>query len=253
LAPISQPPAAASESASVAGEQTAQAGTASTAAQRPPIYDGWEIDEQLRHIRRVLGPALFPREKSDSPAGQPQFRVDASHGVPRPRLKRARRPSRKVERAASAAQKCAPGSRRPWVHRVRAVVAWTALWLGTTGSVCGLALMGWSMNTGRPQFWAVGDHEYMVPAIILAGQIVLILGLVLELDRIWRDSRRAAATLETVDEQLHDLKTATALLGNTHGPSGEFYAHWAGGAGPEILLGDLKSQLDLLAVKLSKQ
>ena len=31
------------------------------------------------------------------------------------------------------------------------------------------------------------------------------------------------------------------------------YAHWAGGAGPDLLLGDLKSQLDLLAVKLSKQ
>jgi hypothetical protein len=88
--------------------------------------------------------------------------------------------------------------------------------------------------------------------VILAGQISLLLGLVLQLDRIWRDSRRAAAKMETVDEEIHDLKTAASLLGTTHGPSSAFYAHWAGGAGPEVLLSDLKSQLDLLAVKLSE-
>ena len=64
------------------------------------------------------------------------------------------------------------------------------------------------MTTGQRNLWAVGTP------IILAGQIVLILGLVLELDRIWRDNRWAAARLETVDEQLHDLKTATTLLGD---------------------------------------
>ena len=53
-----------------------------------------------------------------------------------------------------------------------------------------------------------------------------------------------------VDEQLHDLRTAATLPSAAHGPSGAFYAHWAGGAGPEILLADLKSQLDLLALKL---
>jgi hypothetical protein len=132
-------------------------------------------------------------------------------------------------------------------NRPLAILAWMTLLLGTTGFVCGLALMGWSMYTGRQDLWAIGAP------IILAGQIALVLGLVLQLDRIWRDSRRAAAKLETVDEQLHDLKTATSLLGTTHGPSSAFYAHWAGGAGAEILLGDLKSQLDLLAVKLSRQ
>jgi hypothetical protein len=162
--------------------------------------------------------------------------------MPAPRLKRARRSSsRKTQRPAAAAKKQAPGS------RLLAVLAWTTLWLGTTGSVCGLALIGWAMNTARQDLWAVGTP------IILAGQILLILGLVLELDRIWRDGRWAAARLETVDEQLHDLKTATTLLGDGQGPSSAFYAHWAGGAGPEILLGDLKGQLDLLAVKLSQQ
>ena len=40
------------------------------------------------------------------------------------------------------------------------------------------------MNTGRQDLWAIGTP------IILAGQIVLVLGLVLQLDRIWRDVAR---------------------------------------------------------------
>ena len=60
LVPIWPESATAPQSASVSKEDAAKAGTASTAstaAQRPPIYDGWEIDEQLRHVRRVLCPA----------------------------------------------------------------------------------------------------------------------------------------------------------------------------------------------------
>ncbi len=118
--------------------------------------------------------------------------------------------------------------------------------MGTAGFIVGLALTGWSVAGERQDLWKSGAP------IILAGQIVLILGLALQLDRIWRDGRWAAAKLETVDEQLHDLKATTSLLGAGNGPSGEFYAHWTGGAAAEVLLSDLKSQLDLLAVKLAK-
>jgi len=239
FAPISQEPAAAAESTLPSKEDAARTCTASTAAQRPPIYDGWEIDEQLRHFRRVLGPVPFLREKFHEPATQPKYRLDAGHGVLASHTKRTRRSSRKSTRATAAATKQAPG-------RLLAALAWTILSLGTAGFVCGLVLMGWSMNTGRQDLWAIGSP------LTLAGHIALVMGLVLQLDRIWHDSRLAAARMETVDEQLHDLKTATSLLGTAHGPSSAFYAHWAGGAGPEILLGDLKSQLDLLAVKLSK-
>ncbi len=240
VAPIS-PQSAAAAKEHPAKEEAAQAGEAGTAAQRPPLYDGWEIDEQLRHYRRVLGSASLPKEEFGGPAAQSTFRLDAAHGVPAPKMKQARRSSGKMEGVAVAAKDRAPGD------RPLAVLAWVTLFLATMCFTCGLALIGWSMNTGRQDLWAIG-----MP-IILAGQIALVLGLVLQLDRLWRDSRRAAAKLETVGEQLHDLKTTTTLLGTAHGPSSAFYAHWAGGAGPEILLGDLKSQLDLLAVKLSRQ
>jgi hypothetical protein len=240
LVSISHEPAgSASTCESETKDDTAQPATASTAAQRPPIYDGWEIDEQLRHFRRVLGQTPASREKFNEPAAQPRFRVDASHGVAAPHRKRARRLSRKTRQAASAAKQHVPGD------RVLAMLAWTTMSLGTMGFVCGLALMSWSANMGRQDLWSIGSP------VLLAGQIALVLGLILQIDRVWRNSRRAAARMETVDEQIHDLKTASSLR-DTHGPSSAFYAHWASGAGAEILLGDLKSQLDLLAVKLSK-
>ena len=44
------------------------------------------------------------------------------------------------------------------------------------------------------------------------------------------------------------------MLGTGHNSiGGAFYSHLAGGAGPELLLSDLKSQLDLLAVKIMQQ
>ena len=168
------------------------------------------------------------------------FRVDAGHGVPAPHGKRARRSARKSQRKASVAKKRAPGD------QLLAFLAWSSMSFGTMGFVCGLALMSWSANMGRQDLWSIGTP------IVLAGQIALVLGLILQIDRVWRASRRTTAKMETVDEQIHDLKTAASLLDTTHGPSGTFYAHWASGAGPEILLGDLKSQLDLLAEKLSK-
>ena len=100
---------------------------------------------------------------------------------------------------------------------------------------------------GRQELWNIG-----LP-VALVGQIALLVGLVLQLDRLWRDSREAAAKLDNVDEQLHDLKAATTLLGTAQGPAATtFYSHFAGGASPQLLLTDLKSQIDLLAMRIAQ-
>ena len=128
---------------------------------------------------------------------------------------------------------------------VLAVLAWLSLSLGTMGFVCGLALMGWSIYVDRQELWAIGAP------VVFAGQIAIVLGLILQLDRIWRSSRWAAMRLESVGGRRKKRKRSN-MRTSLHGPSSTFYAHWAGGARPEILLSDLKSQLDLLAMKLSK-
>jgi hypothetical protein len=221
-----------------------RAATASTSTQHPPAYDGWEIEEQLRHAFRVLGSAGNAAKKRKAAMEEPKYRVDAGHDMPSPHAKRARRGSRRIDRVVAVEE---PRRQSSFGDRLVAFVVWSSLSFGTMAVVCGLALLGWSAHTGQQELWKIGAP------IILGAQVALVLGLVLQLDRIWRDSRRAAARLRTVDKQIHDLKTTTSMLGTTHAPSTAFYAHWAGGAGPDVLLSDLKSQLDLLAVKLAKK
>ena len=205
-------------------------------ADQSPAYDGWELDEQLRHIERVLqtaqvkgreAKAIYQREAShfDLPhTGPAAWHVPAAHQPSQPR------------KAQDALRGSAAG-----------VMIWLALSLGTTSFVGGGILLGWSLATGRQELWTIG-----LPAA-LVGQIALLVGLVLQLDRLWRDNRAAAAKLDNVDEQLHELKATTTLLGVAQGPAASvFYSHFVGGAGPQLLLTDLKGQIDLLAMKIAQ-
>lgn len=201
----------------------------------PAPYDGWELDQQLQQIERMLDPAAIDRRRIEDSYRQEAARLDPPHeGLsgwhPAPAGGTAHRDRPKLSQLALAA------------------VTWTALSLGTMAFVCGGILVGWSVVSGRTELWNVG-----MP-IALGGQIALLLGLVLQLDRLWHDSRRAAARLSQVDDRLDELKTTTTLLSTGHSsPGSAFYSHLAGGAGPQVLLSDLKGQLDLLAVQIGEE
>jgi len=204
----------------------------------PYLYDSWELDEQLRHVGRVLGSEKGAHGQPDTVGRQEVARLDPPHsgsagwhGPPE---------RRQSPRTADGESRSTDG--------VLPFMSWAALSLGLMAFVCGGVLLGWSILGGRPDLWSIG-----MP-IMLAGQIGLLAGLVLQLDRLWQDNRSTAAKLDQVDDELHDLKTTTTMLGTDHGSSGRaFYSHLADGAGPQLLLTDLKSQLDLLAVKLGQQ
>jgi hypothetical protein len=206
----------------------------SIAPEPAPAYDSWEIDEQLRHIDRVLHSA---RESGRQPSvAQPQTtRFDPPHAAPAAWHAPARKSGRR-RRAPKPARN--PGSQ---------VLTSLALLLGTMSLVCGGILLAWSVIAGRPELWSIG-----LP-VAIGGQIVLLMGLVLQIDRLWSDNRAAVDKLHDVDDQIGDLKMTTTLLGTSQGPTGGvFYSHFAGGASPQLLLADLKGQLDLLAVKLAQ-
>ena len=125
---------------------------------------------------------------------------------------------------------------------------WFSVGLGTISLVCGGILVGWSLATGRHELWNIG-----LP-LALAGQITLLAGLLLQIDRLWHDNRTTAERLDGVGQELHELQTNTALLTTDREPaSSVFYSHLANGAGPRLLLSDLKSQLDLLAAKIADE
>ena len=186
---------------------------------RPDTYDLhlWELDEQLNEASRLLA---------------------SGHGHPTP-----------SQSSASAAQhgrrSKSPDSRRRRRAR-RPFMAWAILSLSLAAFTCGAVLVGWSQFGGRGDLWNLG-----LP-LTLGSQAGLLVGLVLLLERVWMDSRTASEKLETVDDRLEDLRHTTTMLSTTHTTSAaSFYSHLAEGASPHLLLADLKSQLDLLAVKLS--
>jgi hypothetical protein len=208
------------------------------AGPEPPTYDGWELEQQLRHIERLLRIDKPDRAARGTAPSQHRARRDASHGEPLgwhyP----------EAVRAKAARRRAAAGSAGPWLP----ALTWFVLAVGLMASAFGGVLLAWGAASGRQDLWAVG-----MP-VGLAGQIILVIGLILQLDRLWHDNRHTAEKLDHVDERLYDLNKTTTLLGTGHSSiSSSFYAHMASGASPQLLLADLKSQLDLLAIKLGQE
>jgi hypothetical protein len=147
---------------------------------------------------------------------------------------------------AKAARKRAAQARRPesWLP----MLTWSVLAVGLMASAFGGVLLVWASVSARNELWTLG-----MP-VGLAGQIVLVIGLILQLDRLWHDNRHTAEKLDHVDQRLHSLNRTASLLGASSGTaSSASYPHLARGASPQMLLGDLKTQLDLLAVKLGQE
>jgi hypothetical protein len=116
------------------------------------------------------------------------------------------------------------------------------------GFACGGVLLAWSFVADRADLWSLG-----LP-ITLSGQCGLVIGLLLQLERVWKSSSDNYTKLDEVDGRLDDLKHLTTLLGTSQsGGSSAFYSHLSGGASPHLLLADLKSQLDLLAVHMARR
>jgi hypothetical protein len=199
----------------------------------PPAYDEWELEQKLRHIERLL--RIDKPERSEQGASRERVtRADASHadspGWHHPQAAEARAARSRARRTES------------WLP----MLTWSVLAVGLMASAFGGVLLAWAAAGGRQELWGIG-----MP-VGLAGQIVLVIGLILQLDRLWHDNRDTAEKLDHVGERLFDLNRRATSLGTGSG-STAFYSHMAGGASPQLLLADLKSQLDLLSARLGHE
>ena len=208
--------------------RTAPADPAPPRAEDPlrAALEDWEFDDELRAVDR-LAMAL---------------RVDAPHdaGPPRPAM---------IDCDIAGSSETSQPRRRKGARKpVAIVLAWAILSLGVVGFVFGGALLAWSFIALRGDLWAWG-----MP-LALGGQALLLIGVVLQIDGLWQNHCATAEALDELDEQLDSLRHTTTLLGTTHSTAAQsFYAHMAGGANPQMLLADLKGQLDILAMKLAQE
>jgi hypothetical protein len=82
---------------------------------------------------------------------------------------------------------------------------------------------------------------------MLAGQAVLLIGLVFLLEGLWRDRRSAGQQRTNFEQQSVDLRAGKTPWGQGQTASGQkYYAHPAHAGHPHLVLADIKRQLDLL-------
>jgi hypothetical protein len=194
-------------------------------------FEDWRLDNNVRAMRARIDPgrrvASPPNPTSTASAG-PQWRIDTAHAKAPPRHK--------------------PPRRIPSTTRRAPTFTNSALLFGLLACMGGAAVLAWAAAESRGDVWNLG-----VSAIV-AGGIVFLLGLVLQLERIWHNGRFAVHKLREIDAHLVDLERTTASLGVTQGATSHtFYSHLAEGANPYLLLSDLKGQIDLLAMNLARR
>jgi len=187
----------------------------------PPAIDldDWVFDEDLELVRRLASKRKDPFSPEPNKLPPAMNILHPATARPRPRT--------------------AGSPRNSWV-------AWTLLALGMMAFAFGAVLLGWSLLAERQELWSLG-----LP-IALAGQFPLLLGLILLLDGLWQNHRQTTDQLDWVDERLVGLDHSAGPISG-HVPAPSFYSHLAAGASPQLLLADVKSQLDLLAVRMTRE
>jgi hypothetical protein len=110
----------------------------------PPLFDTWEIDEQLRHIGRLLG---VPEPKTEPARIDPPHRQSPHEIAGR----RPASPPMPLEAGAPAVAARSPDRTTPvrWL-------GWFAALCGTVACACGGVLMAWSLYADRRELWTMG-------------------------------------------------------------------------------------------------
>lgn len=138
-------------------------------AEAPSLSD-WEAEDRLLHLGRLLGAEKSASDSDPRTKSQRVFRVDAAHQET---------PARHRSPARHRQHRPDPDDGFSWA----AFFIWTILALGLMALVCGGVLLGWSILGRRADLWPVG-----LP-IALAGQVALVVGLILQIDRLRHDYR----------------------------------------------------------------
>ncbi|HEX4131935.1 MAG TPA: hypothetical protein VHZ24_18020 [Pirellulales bacterium] len=175
----SRPPGDTVAAEASAGAAGAQAAARDRSGQPPtPAWSTWELNEQLRHVERVLAMGTA----QDIEIEKRRRRVDPPHALGR-----------------SASAGAAPV--RPSAGQgVVAFFAWTVMAVGTLGLTFGAVLAGWGWIVGREQLVDVG-----LPAL-LGGQLILVAGLGLCWIGVrWSFRRNARDPAESIDERLNRI------------------------------------------------
>jgi uncharacterized protein with PQ loop repeat len=195
----------------------------------PELSDDWQLEQELRAVELMMSSLELPIA---SPRSEQVHAFHSAHNVHPPQQSPVPLPSSNTKTEAA---------------KRFTFLSWTMLAFGLMAFVFGGVLLVWSFATGRGDLWQLG-----LP-VALCGQVGLLLGLILQLEGLWKSNQETSETLGHLDDQLDELRRATAMLNTTHSSASQsFYVHMADGASPQMLLHDLKGQLDMLSTRIGE-
>ncbi len=153
--------------------------------------ESWELDQKVRY--RTWRHASIPSRGETSSIGN---RSSLEAGIPRPPARSDRdHPETSSPRLAveSTTSSPLPAVKRP-------ILAWSCLLVGGSGILIGATLMATSFTVALSQLWTIGMF------FLLLGQVGLLAGLILQLDRVQADQRQARRRLSELDRRLGMLR-----------------------------------------------
>ena len=198
--------------------------------------EDWEFEETIQEAERLV------RSVTRSPElGLAQLkhqRTDRSHRQRTPASMC--RPPDETTPVTSASTPTAP-------TQTNTSLPWVVLAIGLGVFVCGAALMGLSLVNQRPQLWQLG-----LP-MVLGGQMAVLAVVIWQLDVAWNSHRATFVALHALDDQLRRLREDWNHQREPERTDEQpFYRHLAAGAAPDVLLADLKRQIDVLSTHLAR-
>jgi hypothetical protein len=213
---------------------------AAAVAAAPPLHDNWQAQQRTRRLVRELRRTTI--DKAPAPALQLQGprRFDPPQGL-FDSLEQSIPPnvspvSPQFGLSARAGSGGTQGSQ---------VFAWLVVLVGMLVLAGGIGLVAWSLAARHLLYWN------LAMGLTLGGQGVLIFGLLLVVSRLWRNSRYATGKLQNVHARLGQLQqTADVLVTMRSGGAPAFYTDLVNGASPQVLLANLKGQVDQLAARI---
>ncbi|HEX2476469.1 MAG TPA: hypothetical protein VHK01_17075 [Lacipirellulaceae bacterium] len=205
-----------------------------------PLNNEWQTQQQTRRLERALRRSTIDTASPSSSRLQGPRRFD-----PPTQLFNSFEPQVSPSLAPITPQVAAGA--RAGLRRSQGgqVIAWLIVVAGTLVLAGGIGLVAWSLAAGQMLYWN------LAMGLTLSGQGTLIFGLVLVVSRLWRNSRYATGRLQDVHAGLNQLQqTADVFAAMRSGGAPNFYADLLRGASPQVLLANLKGQVDQLAARV---
>ena len=196
--------------------------------------EDWEFAETIQQAERLVRSVVN----------------DSSAACRHHRPVRSSKPGRRVTASSTDLRPSATGelAQRDTSANSPTSLPWLIMAFGLAVFVCGAVLTAWSVVQQHPVMWQIG-----LP-LVLGGQVAILAVVIWQLDSVWNSNRATFVALHAVDQQVHELVSQwEALQQCTDTPDQPFYRHLAEEASPEVLLADLKDQLDLLSERLAQQ